>query len=119
MDNRELKLLLDTMDERDKLKERLRDMKEAAEFWAKKHDDLYKKYIEHSEEVDIRLDSIKENIECIIVNYNLAQEILSGIIRDYSNPNMTYFNAASRAFDCLYQISKNNEKRKNEKEEVG
>jgi len=97
--------------ENEELKQKIETYKEAAEFFMKRDDDLYKKYKEHSKKVDIKLDSLKEKLELLIVNYNLMQKTLEGIIRDYSNPNMTYFNAASRAFDCLYQIQKSNEEK--------
>jgi len=97
--------------ENKELKQRFQDMKEAAEFWAERHDALYEKYKKFGNEVDIKLDSIKEKLEWLIADNGSMRETLNGIIKDFSNPNMIYFNAVSRAFDCLYQISKNNEKR--------
>jgi hypothetical protein len=100
--------------ENEELKEQAKNFKEAAEFWVERHDALYEKYKKFGEGVDVRIDVIEKKFDWMADDYRLMRDTLQGIIDDFVNPNMTYFNVFSRAFNCLYKIAKNKEERENE-----
>jgi hypothetical protein len=108
MDNK--KLLI----ENEQLKQKIETYKEAAEFWMKKHDDLYKSYSENSDQTNARLERISKQIDWLITDYDLAYNTLKSIVFKCTTLEDVLSLPRQLAVACLFQIATNKEGREKE-----
>lgn len=99
---------MDDMSEVEHLKEQLKNVKEAAEYWENRYRSFYEK-------VDADVEKLGKQIDLVKINYDLMYNTLKNIVYYCNEPDEMFTKARQWALNCVIQVALNHEKEKEKK----